>query len=333
MKFETISDIKKGILLGGLSGLTWGADTVFLGLLLGMAPFINTELYLAIGFVVGAFFHDMSSALFMIYYMKKKKQFKNSIKTIFTKPGLIIVLASIMGGPVGMTGYLMGIKYAGPAYTATFSAIYPAIGAFFAHFLLKEQLSKRAWLGIVIGVLGVIGLGYSPINLIDYPDFKIGIFYILICVIGWSLETVIIAYGMRYGDIKPEVAMFIRQTISFLVYGLIIIPLISGQILVIEIFKSKMIIFIGIVAISGTISYLLWYRSIEIIGAARATVLNITYMVWAILLQVLIFGTKVSFDFIMFGSLIIFGVILVIGNPKDMLKIKEQKISILEGEN
>ena len=323
MKFETISDIKKGIVCGGLSGLTWGADTVFLGLLLTMSPFIDTEIYLAIGFIIAAFFHDMSSSLFMIMYMKKRKLLKESIKTIFTKAGFIIVLASIMGGPIGMTGYLMGIKYAGPAYTATFSAIYPAIGSFFAHFLLKEQLSKRAWIGILIGVSGVIGLGYSPINLIDYPDFKVGIFYILLCVIGWSLETVIIAYGMKYGNIKPEIAMFIRQTISFLVYGLLIVPLISGQQLVGEILKSKMLFMVGIVAISGTISYLLWYKSIEIIGAARATVLNITYMVWAIILQVIIFKTQVSVNFILFSCLIILGVILVIGNPKEMLKIKK----------
>lgn len=322
MKFETISDIKKGIVFGGLSGLTWGTDTVFLGLLLTMSPFIDTELYLAIGFIVAAFFHDMSSSIFMIVYMKRNSLLKESARTIFTKAGFIIVLASIMGGPVGMTGYLMGIKYAGPAYTATFSAIYPAIGAFFAHFLLKEQLSKRAWIGILIGVSGVIGLGYSPINLIDYPNFKIGIFYILLCVIGWSLETVIIAYGMKYGDIKPEIAMFIRQTISFLVYGILIVPLISGQQLVMEIFKSKMLFMVGAVAISGTISYLLWYRSIEIIGAARATVLNITYMVWAIILQVLIFKTEISLNFILFSCLIILGVILVIGNPKEMLKIK-----------
>ena len=322
MKFETISDIKKGIVFGGLSGLTWGADTVFLGLLLTMSPFIDTELYLAFGFIVAAFFHDMSSSIFMIAYMKKNNLLKESVRTIFTKAGVIIVLASIMGGPVGMTGYLMGIKYAGPAYTATFSAIYPAIGAFFAHFLLREQLSKRAWIGILIGVSGVIGLGYSPINLIDYPNFKIGIFYILLCVVGWSLETVIIAYGMKYGNIKPEIAMFIRQTISFLVYGILIVPLISGQQLVAEIFKSRMLFMVGAVAISGTISYLLWYRSIEIIGAARATVLNITYMVWAIILQVLIFKTEISLNFILFSCLIILGVILVIGNPKEMLKIK-----------
>ncbi|MGL5622246.1 DMT family transporter [Cetobacterium sp.] len=322
MKFKTISDIKKGIICGGLSGLTWGADTVFLGLLLTMSPFIDTDIYLAIGFIVAAFFHDMSSSIFMIGYMKKNNLLKKSIKTIFTKAGFIIVLASIMGGPIGMTGYLMGIKYAGPAYTATFSAIYPAIGAFFAHFLLKEQLSKRAWIGIIIGVIGVIGLGYSPINLTDYPNFKVGIFYILLCIIGWSLETVIIAYGMKYGDIKPEIAMFIRQTISFLVYGILIIPIISGQHLVIEIFKSRMLVMVGVVAILGTISYLLWYRSIEIIGAARATVLNITYMVWAIILQVLIFKTEISLNFILFSCLIILGVILVIGNPKEMLKIK-----------
>ena len=322
MNFESISDIKKGIVLGGLSGLTWGVDTVFLGLLLTTSPFIDTEIYLAIGFVVAAFFHDMSSSIFMIGYMKKNNLLKEAVKTIFTKAGLIIVLASIMGGPVGMTGYLMGIKYTGPAYTATFSAIYPAIGAFFAHFLLQERLSKRAWIGILIGMVGILGLGYSPINLVDYPNFKMGIFYILLCIMGWSLETVIIAYGMKFGNIKPEIAMFIRQTISFLVYGILIVPLIEGQELAREIFRSKMLFMIGIVAISGTVSYLLWYRSIDIIGAARATVLNITYMVWAIILQVIIFKTEISTNFILFSCLIILGVILVIGNPKEMLKIK-----------
>lgn len=323
MKFKTLSDIKKGIIYGNLSGLTWGADTVFLGLLLTMSPFINTELYLAIGFVIAAFFHDMSSSIFMIGYMKKNKSIKKAIKVIFTKPGLIIIIASLMGGPIGMTGYLMGIKYAGPAYSATFSAIYPALGAFLAHFLLKEQLCKRAWLGILIGIIGIIGLGYTPINTLDYPEFRKGMFFIIVCVIGWALESVIIAYGMKRGDIKPEIAMFIRQTTSFLVYGILIVPLISGEQLVREIFKTKMVFLIAIVAISGTVSYLLWYRSIEMIGSARATALNVTYMIWAIIFQILIFRTKISFDFIVFSTLIIFGVVLVIGNPKDMLKIKK----------
>ena len=91
MKFETISDIKKGIVFGGLSGLTWGADTVFLGLLLTMSPFIDTELYLAIGFIAAAFLHDMSSSIFMIAYMKKNNLLKESVETIFTKAGVIIV--------------------------------------------------------------------------------------------------------------------------------------------------------------------------------------------------------------------------------------------------
>lgn len=323
MKFNNIADIKKGVFFGALSGLTWGMDTVFIGMILGMAPFISNPLYLVIGFIVGAFLHDMCSAGWMFMYIKKRGLLKEAVKSFMSKGGMIIALASLMGGPLGMTGYLLGIKYSGPAYTATFSAVYPAIGSLFAHFILKEKLCRRAWSGIIISIIGIIGLGYSPIDLVAYPDFKIGIIFILVCVFGWALESVIVAYGMKFGNIRPDLALFIRQGISFMVYGIIIIPLIAGIPLVREVLKDKVFFLLIITALFGTISYLVWYKSIELIGSARATILNITYMVWAIILQVVIFKTELTINFILFTSVIILGVTLVIGNPKKMMNLKE----------
>ena len=43
------------------------------------------------------------------------------------------MLGALLGGPVGMTGYLLAIKYLGPAYTAIISSLYPALGALLSY--------------------------------------------------------------------------------------------------------------------------------------------------------------------------------------------------------
>ena len=38
------------------------------------------------------------------------------------------MVAALLGGPVGMTGYLIAINNIGPGYTAIISSYYPAVG-------------------------------------------------------------------------------------------------------------------------------------------------------------------------------------------------------------
>lgn len=60
-----------------------------------------------------------------------------------TKSALFVVIAALMGGPIGMTGYLLAVKLIGPSYTAIISSLYPAVGAILAYFILKERLIRR----------------------------------------------------------------------------------------------------------------------------------------------------------------------------------------------
>ena len=50
-------------------------------------------------------------------------------RTLRTKPGMIVCLGALCGGPVGMAGYLVGISLATPTYALAISATYPALGA------------------------------------------------------------------------------------------------------------------------------------------------------------------------------------------------------------
>lgn len=120
----------KGLFLGVMSGVLWGLDTALTGIILSMSPFIKTQKFILLAPIVSVFLHDMFSSLWMFLYIIATKQLKLVLKSLKTRSSKFICIAAIFGGPIGMAAYLMAIKYIGAGYTASISAIYPALGAF-----------------------------------------------------------------------------------------------------------------------------------------------------------------------------------------------------------
>lgn len=303
----------KGIFSGTMSGVLWGLDTVLTGIILSISPFIDTDKAIFLAPFISAFLHDMFSSMWMIIYMIINKQLLQVIKALKTRSGKFICIASIFGGPIGMAAYLLAIKYIGAGYTASISAIYPAVGAFWAYLLLKEKLNKKGFIGLALSIISVIILGYSP-NETSGGNFSLGFLLALLCVLGWSLESVICAYGMRDDEVNPAQALQIRQLVSALFYGILIIPLIGGIDLTVEVVFSKLSAWICITALVGTASYLFYYTAIDSVGPVKATGLNITYSIWAIIFDVIILGNPVTLKLIICSILIIIGSIMVSKN-------------------
>ena len=111
------------MIYGLTSGILWGLDTVLLGTVLAMNKFISTEEAIFLAPFVSTFLHDLSSAVWMGLYIAIKGKLNKTIIALKTKSGRFIILGAFLGGPVGMTGYLLAIKYIGPAYTAIISAL------------------------------------------------------------------------------------------------------------------------------------------------------------------------------------------------------------------
>ena len=81
------------------------------------------------------------SAIWACAYNGIRGNLANVIKALKTRSGKYVILAAIIGGPVGMTGYMLSINNMGAAIGAVASAIFPAIGAVLAYFFLKEKCS------------------------------------------------------------------------------------------------------------------------------------------------------------------------------------------------
>ena len=292
---------------GLLSGILWGLDTTLLSIVLASASF-NTSTIIFFAPFISTFLHDFFSAIWMSIFTIYKKDYVDTIKLIKTRSGKFIILASLFAGPIGMTCYLLAIKYLGPSLTAIISGFYPAFGALLSFLILKEKLHKYNILGLIISISGVIMLGYFPEN--NTSNFIIGFICALGCVLGWGSEAVILSYGMKDDKITSNQALLLRQLTSSLTYCFIIIPLISGINVTINVFKNPIIVFIAIIGLIGTLSYTCYYKAINIIGPTKAMSLNITYSAWAMIFSFIILQHDLTIKSITLCLVIIVGSIL-----------------------
>jgi drug/metabolite transporter (DMT)-like permease len=187
-----------------------------------------------------------------------------------------------------MTGYVLAVNYMGASIGAVASAIFPAIGSVLAYIFLKEKMKWYQWVFLAATLLGVYGLSYSPDLAIE--NFWLGILGAFLCAFGWGIEAVILAKCLKDPEVEDEYALQIRQTVSAITYGVVILPVINGWGFTVDLFKGTgwLLPTIAIAGLFATVSYLFYYKAIAKIGASKAMALNVTYTAWAILFTVVI---------------------------------------------
>ncbi|MHC5268665.1 DMT family transporter [Enterococcus sp. LJL98] len=312
---------------GLLAGFFWGLDTVILGVALASSSFVTTEQAIFFAPFISTFIHDLCSTLWMLLYMGIKRQYKEILKALRTKSGKFIILAALVGGPIGMTGYVLSIKYIGAAYTAIISALFPAVGAFLSYMILKEKMTKIQMVGLSVSILGVIILGYTP-GEGTVTNGWIGIIFALMCVFGWASEAVIIAHGLKDPTITDEQALQIRQGTSALFYGIVLLPLLSGWTMTFNILTTSTSAIILFSALFGTTSYLFYYKAINKIGASKAMALNITYCAWAIGFGYLLLNEVLNVKDTLSALIIIGGSITAGGDIKELISPVLKKVGV-----
>ena len=262
------------------SGALWGLDTVILAIALALNPFATD----AHASLVSAALHDAVCALILLVFMAMRGRLKDTWRAIHTRSGRAVMVAALLGGPIGMSGYLLAIDQIGAGYTAIISTFYPALGTALAVLVLKERMRPRQVIALAVAIGAIIATSYTSTSVSGSALW--GVLGALAAVVGWGCEAVILAWGMRDDAVDNETALQIRETTSGLTYLVLVVPLggalsSTGQALT---SPGAM----GLVALAGTASYLFYYKAIDLLGAARAMALNISYSAWAVLFAFLL---------------------------------------------
>ncbi|MCU6756293.1 Uncharacterised protein [uncultured Eubacterium sp.] len=310
---------KKGIFIALMSGFLYGGYTAFLTQ--GMASGIWVDYYGGTGVAaglsafalvytlsaVGAAVNDICSAVWSLIYAAIIGRLGDFTRSINTKPGRILILAAIIGGPLASTAYVIGLQMAG-SIIVPIAALNAAIGAIIGRIIYKQKLSGGMILGIVICftaavIIGLFGYGIPKDGLAGIfgnmsGEAVIGIIAAFCAALGWGIEGAVGGYACCMVD--TEIAICIRQCTSGIVNAVILCSLLamiggdgigSGLVLVGHALADGPSIWMFIVAgIFASWSFKFWYKGASMCGAALGMGCNGTYAFWGPLYCLVVCG-------------------------------------------
>ncbi|WP_029695058.1 DMT family transporter [Lacrimispora indolis] len=304
-----------GMTTGALSGLTYGIYTVLVLVAGYYEPLVSAAGLLAGPYVCSGL-NDLFAGIWLTAYNAKSGRIREMGRSLHTFPGKMIVIGSLLGGPIANGAYLVGLAMAG-AYAIPISALCSLFGAIFAWIFLKQKITKRVMLGMLVCVAGAIIINWTKPEGSD--NFTLGIIFSFIAAICWALEGVFATYGGAMID--TDVAVNLRQLISGVVDLFVILPIVGGMgLLGGTLFAGIPAIWLAVSGLSAAVSFLCWYKSNSTVGCAVGMSLNVTYAFWGVFFCILFLGQAVTPTIVIGSIVIVFGAILVTMNPLDLFR-------------
>lgn len=303
-----------------LSGFLWGIDTALLAVLTAFLNYNNSTNSVIFVGILGALLHDAVCAIFMWIYISTRKKWHKTLE-ILNKPRILalIIVGSLLGGPLGMSGYVLAASNIGAGYAAAISAFYPAVGTVLSALILRERLSAAKYAAFALALIAVSALGYfscaQDAQSSTNSNTILGLAGAILSVVGWGSEAVVCAWATRQKSIDDEIILHIRQTTSAFAYVIIAIIAIVSSVFVSSTGSStgisaglessislnasslqplKIAGMAIIVGLLGVGSYLCYYRGIAKVGASRAMAANVTYAAWSMIVTAIISCTMPS---------------------------------------
>jgi drug/metabolite transporter (DMT)-like permease len=304
-----------GMTTGAFSGLTYGIYTVLVLVAGYYEPLVSAAGLLAGPYVCSGL-NDLFAGIWLTAYNAKSGRIREMGRSLNTFPGKMIVIGSILGGPIANGAYLVGLAMAG-AYAIPISALCSLFGAIFAWIFLKQKITKRVMLGMLVCVAGAIIINWTKPEGSD--NFTLGIIFSFVAAICWALEGVFATYGGAMID--TDVAVNLRQLISGIVDLFVIVPIVGGLgLLGGTLMAGIPAIWLAVSGLSAAVSFLCWYKSNSTVGCAVGMSLNVTYAFWGVFFCILFLGQAVTPTIVIGSFVIVFGAILVTMNPLDLFR-------------
>lgn len=264
---------------------------------------------------LGSGINDFLSALWMMSKAGVKGKFRDFLRCLKSKPGAVMVICAIIGGPIASTAYLIALTMSGPIATPV-SALCPAVGAIIGRFLFRQKLNARMVIGILICVLATFMIGSSAFSGIEVnTQFLIGLGIAFIAALGWGIEGAVAGFGTSVMDY--EIGITIRQTTSGIFTLGILTPtlfIVAGNLglyptMLFEAFQGPLLdpntnllasplVFFLISGLMAGLSFGFWYKGNSMCGTALGMACNGGFSFWVPFFSFLICGLYLKWGYI-----------------------------------
>ncbi|MCL1851878.1 MAG: hypothetical protein FWF88_02465 [Peptococcaceae bacterium] len=335
----------KGITVAALSGMAYGLYSAFITYAMGegvWADWYGENTMLSVFVVVyvlgvlGSGINDLMSAVWALGIAGVKGKLADFFRCIRTKPGVIMIVCAVIGGPVASAAYIISLQMAG-SIIIPITALCPAIGALLGRFLFKQKLNARMIAGILICLSATLMIGWSSLQEGSREGAILGCAIAFIAALGWAVEGCVAGFGTVVIDY--EIGITIRQVTSGIVNLAILLPfvcLLAGNIalapdLTFKAFASPpAMIFFIISGFFALFAYSLWYKGNSMCGTALGMACNGAYSFWGPFFCWLVLGVFFKQDgwalepIAWVAAVVMFlGILLIAVNPLDWFKKKD----------
>lgn len=340
------SFFKRGIFWALFSGMMYGLYSTFIllasqhGIWIDWANSIDQSTVLAIILLptIAAGLNDFCSAVWALLNLARQGKLNDFWLSVKSKPGSIMILAALCGGPIANIAYVIALSQAGPIVTPI-SALCPVFGTVLSAILFKQKLGPRVIGGIVICVTAGALIGSAGLSLdMEGGNAVLGLALAFVAAIGWGVEGCVAGYGTSMID--SNIGIAIRQTTSGIM-NLFVMPVVLslafGQSVATTInyavqafcdFPS-----LALFAVAGFfafISFANWYRGNSMCGTALGMALNSAYSFWGPFFCWIIIGIILGVDgygmppIAWFAALLmVAGIAIIAIDPAELKKNKE----------
>lgn len=335
--------MRKGIITAVLSGMSYGNYTAFMTLAMGMGVWgvwygekstLSEFGSMFLLSALGAALTDSCSAVWALLIATIQGKLGDFFRCVRTKPGAVMIVAALIGGPLASTCYVVGLQQAG-SIIVPISALCPAIGAILARILFKQKLTPRMILGIIICFAASFMIGLTGLSDDAPSNLYLGLFFGFLAALGWGIEGCVAGYGTSMID--SEIGITIRQVTSGLSNLIILVPIFS---IIAEESAVKMIYtaFTDIESlkwfvVAGFFAYFafqLWYKGNAMCGAALGMSCNGMFSFWGPFFCWIIIGLIFKQGDWMISPvawaaavIMVIGIFTIAMNPLDLFKKKD----------
>jgi drug/metabolite transporter (DMT)-like permease len=222
------------------------------------------------------------------------------------------VLPIFLIGVLGVIGYHLGLNYGeqfiSPSAASLIIATIPVFVVILAFVFLRERMSLKTFLGVIISLFGVIA-----ISIWGRQNASIDISYV-----SGALAVLIASLLGAFYTIAGKKLLDRYSALSLTVYAMLLgslglIPFVSSSLFEQVANMSSdgwfAVIFLGL--FSTVIGYVLWYMALEIKTASEISVYLYAVPVLSTIVSYRWFGDESTLFFIIGGLLVIVGLIIV----------------------
>ena len=244
------------------------------------------------------------AALLILIFLLYKKQLAwigwENFKLQFIPAILMIVIAN------GFT--TIAEKTVPSGLTSILSALSPLVVFLGSTIIGLQKPTFKGFIGVFIGFLGVVFIFRDGLGDILDPNYKIGILFLSIAILSWSIGTV---YTKLHVHKSTNIALNLFYQFSIAAIIQFVLALIFNPNVDFSTWSSRSIIATLYLAVFGSvIAFFCYHYAIKRVSAIQVSVLNYINTIIAVFLGWLLLDEVIKLDFVIATMLIIVGVFI-----------------------